>query len=214
MKADYYHNESQKYGMSHTRRDRILSLLTGDGLRVLEVGCASGAFGALVRERGNWVGGIEISNLAAREARNRLNQVWSFDIEDIWPDELGREDMDVVIAGEVLEHIFDPIAVLKHIRKALKPDGSIIITTPNFMTWTNRVRFLFGKFRYQEQGMFDFGHIRWFTYRYLKEVLREAGFRIVVERHIIFPGKLTRVLKFFPSLFAWQFVVRAIRNDK
>ena len=108
-----------------------------------------------------------------------------------------------------MEHVFDPVAVLKSVRGALRSGGHIIVTTPNFMTWTNRIKFLLGKFKYEEQGMFDFGHIRWFTYRYLKELLAETGFRITQERHIIFPGKLTRILKRLPSLFAWQFVVRA-----
>ena len=47
------------------------------------------------------------------------------------------------------------------------------------MVWTNRIRFLFGSFKYQDQGMFDFGHIRWFTYAYLKEVLAERAVELL-----------------------------------
>lgn len=209
-KESYYRDWEFKYGMSHTRRDRILALAQGTGMRVLDVGCAAGALGARIRERGNWVGGIELSVEGARLAGERLDRVWSFDIESPWPGELQASDMDLVIVGEVLEHVFDPVNVLSNIRSALKPGGSVIITTPNFITWTNRFRFLVGDFRYEEEGMFDFGHIRWFTYGYLKEVLKEAKYRIADEQHIIFPGKLTKILKHWPSLFAWQFVVRAV----
>jgi len=195
--------------MSHTRRDRILALASGSGLRILDVGCADGTFGALLKERGNWVGGIELSEEATVRARERLDQVWSFDIERPWPMQLAQEPFDVVILGEVLEHVFDPIQVLKSIGNALKPTGTLVITTPNFMTWTNRLRFLFGRFAYGTEGMFDFGHIRWFTYAYLKEVIGRSGFMLEEERHIIFPGKLTVFLKRWPSLFAWQFVVKA-----
>lgn len=195
--------------MSHTRRDRILALSKGTGMRVLDVGCGRGHLGQLIRGNGNWVGGIEVSHEAAEIARQSLDAVWSFDIQGQWPAELQRGDIDCVVISEVVEHVFDPVQVLGAVCTALRSGGSVILTTPNFMTWTNRLRFLFGNFRYQEQGMFDFGHVRWFTYAYLKEVVAAAGLHIVEERHIVFPGKLTRILQHFPSLFAWQFVIKA-----
>ncbi len=158
---------------------------------------------------GNQVTGVEISELAASEARKILDKVYVFNIEKSWPEEITREKFDLVILSEILEHVFDPIEVLKEVKKVLKSDGRIVITTPNFLTWTNRIRFLFGDLRYTEQGMFDFGHIRWFTYRYLKEVLESAGLRIGRENHIVFPGKLTKILRHYPSLFAWQFILEA-----
>jgi methionine biosynthesis protein MetW len=210
MREDHYRNQSPGYGMGHTRRDRILALVGGSGMRILDVGCGNGALGARLREQGNWVGGIELSQSALVTARERLDAVWSFNIEQPWPQRLTDEPFDRIILAEVLEHVFDPVAVLRQARSVLAPGGSIIITTPNFLTWTNRLRFLVGAFRYQEQGMFDFGHIRWFTYQYLRETLSAAGLRIADEHHIIFPGKLTRVLKRWPSLFAWQFSVRVV----
>lgn len=195
--------------MGHTRRDRILALAQGTGLRILDVGCARGVLGNTLRKRGNWVGGIELSREAAAIAGTQLDAVWSFDIQQEWPAELQRGDIDIVIISEVVEHVFDPVFVLKRVRAALKESGTVVLTTPNFMTWTNRLRFLVGAFQYQEQGMFDFGHIRWFTYRYLHEVLAQAGFRITAERHILFPGKLAWLVRRWPSLFAFQFVVQA-----
>ncbi|MCC6405325.1 MAG: class I SAM-dependent methyltransferase [Candidatus Yanofskybacteria bacterium] len=195
--------------MGHTRRDRILALAQGTGLRILDVGCARGVLGNTLRKRGNWVGGIELSREAAAIAGTQLDAVWSFDIQQEWPAELQRGDIDIVIISEVVEHVFDPVFVLKRVRAALKESGAVVLTTPNFMTWTNRLRFLLGAFQYQEQGMFDFGHIRWFTYRYLREVLAQAGFRIAAERHILFPGKLAWLVRHWPSLFAFQFVVQA-----
>jgi SAM-dependent methyltransferase len=208
-KEEHYRHHSPAYGMGHTRRDRILSLANGTGLRILDVGCGNGALGLLLKQRGNWVGGVELSAQAVSTARERLDAVWSFDIEGPWLHEVVNKAFDIIVLAEVLEHVFDPIRVLQSVHTALKPDGAVIITTPNFLTWTNRSKFLFGNFRYQEQGMFDFGHIRWFTYQYLSEVLTASGFTVTDERHIIFPGKLTRFLKQWPSLFAWQFVLKA-----
>jgi SAM-dependent methyltransferase len=144
--------------MSHTRRDRILSLVQGTGLRVVDLGCANGSLGKRIRDQGNWVGGVELSREARVLARSVLDHVWEFDIQEEWPAELQRQDLDIVIASEVLEHVFDPVAVLRHARSALKQGGHIVITTPNFMTWTNRLKFLVGAFAYQHEGMFDFGN--------------------------------------------------------
>lgn len=209
MRENHYKDRISVYGMGHTRRDRMLSLAGGPGLRILDVACASGSFGALLKARGNWVAGVELSEQGAVQARQRLDQVWSFDIERPWPDEAAREPFDLIIFGEILEHVFDPVQVLRQARDVLKPGGYIIVTTPNFMTWTNRLRFLIGDFRYRIEGMFDFGHIRWFTHAYLKEVLAASGYATTDERHIIFPGRLTGLLKRWPSLFAWQFIVKA-----
>lgn len=209
-KEIHYENRSLGYGVSHTRLKRILSLIGNrPGMRVFEVGCASGRLGREIKNLGHYVAGVEISESAAKEAKKVLDQVYVFDIEGDWPIEILNERFDLIVLPEILEHTFNPVYVLKKSRAILKPDAEIIITTPNFLTWVNRVRFLFGFFRYEKEGMFDFGHIRWFTYSYLKQVLAETGFTITKEKHIIFPGKLTKVLKFWPGLFARQFVIKA-----
>ena len=210
IKTAYYREKSVAYGMSHTRLKRILEFIPGDcALRVLEVGCANGRLGQEIKKLGHFVAGIEISGQAAQNAREVLDEVYVFDIEGEWPKKLEEQKFDLVVLPEILEHIFDPVQVLRDAYRVLQDDGEIIITTPNFMVWTNRMRFLFGRFKYEEQGMFDFGHIRWFTYSYLKEVLKEAGFKLIKENHIIFPGKLTKILKYWPSMFAFQFVIKA-----
>lgn len=209
MREDYYKHKGAQYGMGHTRRKRILSLVPRDAQRILDIACAGGRFGKMLRERGYWVAGMDISEDAIADAQAVLDRALLGDAENAWPQEFQGGDFDVIIAAEILEHVFDPVAVLRSAKRALKPGGSIIITTPNFMAWTNRLTFLMGRFRYEEQGMFDFGHIRWFTLEYLKKVLKEAGFHIVQEKHIIFPGKLTRLLKYWPSLWSRQLIVRA-----
>lgn len=213
MRKLHYENKSLNYGVSHTRLKRVLSLLgSKPGQKILEVGCAAGRLGREFKKLGHYVAGVEISELAAKEAEKTFDKVYVFDIEENWPTEILSEKFDLIVLPEILEHVFDPVYVLKNSSAILKPDGEIIITTPNLLTWTNRFCFLFGFFRYEKEGMFDFGHIRWFTYPYLKEVLAEAGFTIKAEKHIIFPGKLTQILKFWPGLFARQFVVKAQKS--
>lgn len=200
--------------MGHTRLRRILELVDSalagkDYSRVLDVGCAHGRLGKLIKERGNYVTGIEISAMAANEAEKILDEVYSFDLQQNWPLELQENKYDLAILAEVLEHVFDPVQVLRNVHDVLIENGEVIITTPNILAWPNRIKFLRGQFEYTDQGTFDFGHIRFFTYKYLREVLKTSGFELVKENHIIFPGKLTRFLKRWPNIFANQFIVKA-----
>lgn len=203
----HYKDKSLNYGIAHTRLKRVLGLV-GDltGKKVLDVGCATGYLGVRIKNLGNYVVGIEISKPAAEEARKVLDEVFVCDIEKDCPDLVG---FDLAILPEVLEHVFDPAEVLKMVGSMLNENGEIIITTPNILSWTSRIKILFGGFAYTEQGLMDFGHIRFFTYKFLKKVLSESGFKTTRESHIIFPGKLTGILKHWPSLFATQFVVKA-----
>lgn len=210
MRQSHYQSKSIGYGISRTRLRKILELVGSlHGKRVLDVGCATGYLGSRIKDMGNYVVGVEISEPAAREARSILNEVYVFDIENEWPDKLLMQRFDLAILAETLEHVFSPAEVLEKTRNILKDGGEIIITTPNFMTWTNRLKFLFGQFRYKDQGMFDFGHIRFFTYNYLKEVLVKSGFELARENHILFPGKLSKIIKVRPSFFANQFIIKA-----
>lgn len=210
MRESHYLTKGLHYGIAHTRLRKILEL-AGDrhDTRVLDVGCARGYLGRRIREQGNYVAGVEISPLAAQEAQKVLDKVYTFDIEREWPPELRGEKFDLVILAEILEHVFDPVEVLGYVQSVLRPEGEVIITTPNLLLWTNRFRFLFGRFRYTEEGTFDFGHIRFFTYLYLQEVLQKAGLVLKKENHIIFPGKLTALLRHWPSMFASQFIIKA-----
>ena len=68
------------------------------------------------------------------------------------------------IAHSVLEHFFDPLAILKKLQNYLKDDGIIIITLPNIANWEIIYNLLRGHFDYQEDGILDEGHLRFFTY--------------------------------------------------
>ena len=207
----HYQDKSVNYGIAHTRLKRILDLVGGiSGKKVLDIGCARGYVGSRIKAMGNYVVGVDIAESAVKEAEKVLDKTYVFDLEGSWPD-LGNK-FDLAILPEILEHVFDPIEVLKKVFSALDDDGEIIITTPNLLLWTNRIKIMFGKFEYTDQGLMDFGHIRFFTYKYLNKVLKDSGFKIEKENHIIFPGKLTRFLKSWPSLFATQFIVKARKN--
>lgn len=210
MRKDYYQNKSVHYGIGQTRQKRILELV-GD-LRdkmVLDIGCAGGYLGARVRQKGNYVAGIEVSQPAAQKAKEILDMVYTFDLEREWPEEIKDRKFDLVIMAEIIEHVFDPTHLIKNVSDILNSEAEIIVTTPNIVSWPMRLKVIFGLFEYTDQGILDFGHIRFFTYKYLKKILAAGGLRVIKENHIIFPGKLTGLLKYWPSMFATQFIIKA-----
>jgi len=137
-----------------------------------------------------------------------LDDFFCFDIEDLeWPAQLVSKRFDLIIVSEVIEHLFAPESFLKKIKTLLKSEGEIIITTPNFLFWKNRLKMLFGIFRYEEEGILDFGHIRFFTPDSARSLIRESGFEIKKEK-FFFPNLYRRRLNFLgnllPGLFAYQ----------
>lgn len=88
----------------------------------------------------------------------------------------------------------------------------MILTTPNFLVWTNRIKMMFGKFAYTETGFFDRGHVHFYTLQMLVKDLTGAGFVIAETNHIMHPKIPDFIGSMWPSLFAFQFVVKALKK--
>lgn len=204
----YYDRKSATYAVSGGRWRSVLELLPpGTGI-ALDVGCGRGE---LVRElvsRGWRVSGIDVSQEALSGVTEALNERFCFDVEDDrWPEGLSGKRYDLIIASEVIEHLFDPARFMERASGLLAPGGAIIVTTPNVLFWKNRLRALFGTFRYEEKGIMDFGHIRLFTVATARELFRGSGLRIERESHFypnLYRRKLSWLGRLFPGLFAYQ----------
>jgi methionine biosynthesis protein MetW len=148
------------------------------GSRVLEVGCAKGALSRyLTRELGCDVVGLELNPEAAVEAERHCSHVIVGDIEK---DALDRADgvFDVITFGDVLEHLVSPGAVLSRCRHLLSRAGFVLISIPNVAHYTLRLRLLRGHFDYEERGLLDYTHLRFFTLRTARQMLVGSGYRI------------------------------------
>ncbi len=210
---EYYEFKSSNYGIGNSRLKNIIGFIDSpDTLKILDIGCAGGVLGNNLMHLGHSVHGVEISKTAAATAKKYLDKVFVFDVMGNWPEEVCNIKYDIVIISEVIEHLFDPEIVLKKIWSILNENGIMILTTPNFLVWTNRIRFLFSIFNYKSEGMFDYGHIRWFTHSSLKQLLLRTGFIIVKENNIIFPKQLRLILKYFPSIFSLQFIIKTKKS--
>ena len=195
----------------------LLLSLVPDGSRVLDVGCSSGYLARPLTERGCAVVGIELDPAAAAAARDVCEDVLVGDVETM---ELPfrPSSFDVVLCGDLVEHLREPQRFLERARPLLCEGGRLVLTTPNVANWTIRAGLLFGRWRYTERGILDRTHAHLFTRKTLEEALVAAGYRIVafdytVPVPLVGTNTVERIAHAIgrarPSLFAYQFVVAA-----
>jgi 2-polyprenyl-3-methyl-5-hydroxy-6-metoxy-1,4-benzoquinol methylase len=184
---------------------------------VFEGGVSSGYFASVLTRAGLRVDGHELDPVAAERARRVCERVYEGDLEQFDADEL--EGMyDVLLFGDTLEHLADPVTVLQRLSKHLAPTGTLVVSVPNIANWAIRLSLLTGRFRYTDRGILDRTHLRFYTRVTLVEMLETAGFRVqsvvgtipvpLVKSETL--GRLThRIGNLRSSLFAYTFIVTA-----
>lgn len=147
--------------------------------RVLELGCGSGLFGEALKRSGvREVVGIEASPGPARAAARRLDRVIVADVErDVL--DLAAGGFDCLVCNDVLEHLVDPWAVLEKLRLFLRAEAWLLVSIPN-VRHHRVVRHLIwpGQWRYEDDGVLDRTHLRFFTRDSACDLVESAGFRI------------------------------------
>lgn len=190
---------------------------------VLDVGCSDGRFGAIARGYGHRVIGVDV--VKHEGVGERLDGFVEADLNAGLPDEVG-DGFDLVVAADVLEHTVDPGGLLDAMRERLGDGGSILVSVPNFAHWYVRARVVTGRFDYDQRGLLDRGHVRFFTRRTFERLVDDHHLR-VVQRSVVgspievldrggpaIAGRLARAAgavdraatKAWPTLFGYQFV--------
>jgi 2-polyprenyl-3-methyl-5-hydroxy-6-metoxy-1,4-benzoquinol methylase len=199
----------------HRAHAKLLAAVGTDN-RILDVGCSSGYLAQPLAERGNTIVGVELDPVAARAAEAFCERVLVGDVETM---ELPLEpgSFDVVLCGDVVEHLRDPRAALARLRPFLKPGGRIVLSTPNVANWAIRLSLLGGRWRYTDRGILDRTHTHLFTRTTLAEALDAAGYEHVeIDFSAPVPGDsdlldgLGRAVgRLRPQLFAYQWIATA-----
>jgi 2-polyprenyl-3-methyl-5-hydroxy-6-metoxy-1,4-benzoquinol methylase len=180
--AKYHIEVDERRGTGHA-----LSLdFTGRDRKVLELGCASGHVSTALKARGHHVTGVEIDPESAERARAIADRVVTADLDrDALPDLIADRDFDVVLMGDVLEHLRDPLTVLQEAASMLQPDGFAVVSLPNVAFVDVRMALLDGDWTYRGDGLLDDTHLRFFTRRSVFELAEKAGLVITELRRVL-----------------------------
>jgi SAM-dependent methyltransferase len=201
--------------------------LMPSGVRVLDVGAGAGAATvAINRDKGNEVVCIEPDPNRSEAAAALGLSVYRGFFDEAACKTLGK--FDVVVLADVLEHQASPADMLDLTRKCLKDKATVIASVPNIAHWTVRLGLLFGKFDYEETGIMDATHLRWFTQKTFCKLFENQGFAVEtiqfsagtwmraynsgIMRLIPTPLRERAVVAFsrvLPRLFGCQMIVRA-----
>jgi 2-polyprenyl-3-methyl-5-hydroxy-6-metoxy-1,4-benzoquinol methylase len=201
--------------------------LVGGSRTVLDVGCSTGYLARVLRERGCTVSGVEYDAQAAEAARPHLERLVVGDLEQLdLATAFDGEQFEVIVFGDVLEHLRDPLAALRAVLPVLAPDGSVVASIPNIAHASVRLSLLKGRFDYQPLGLLDNTHIRFFTRQSVQDLFWDAGLVVTEVRRTTagpfetelklrtedFDSRLVEDVLADDDALTYQFVVKATRD--
>jgi 2-polyprenyl-3-methyl-5-hydroxy-6-metoxy-1,4-benzoquinol methylase len=201
---------------SHTRIIRWLTQMPPS--RVLDLGCAGGRVADLANRHGHSVTGVDV--IERPGVRARVDDFVQADLNDGIPPSVGG-NYDVVLAADVLEHVREPERLLDQIGRVMVSGGVLLVSIPNFGHWYPRFRTAAGRFDYDERGILDRTHLRFFTRRSFLSMVRRNGYEVLRSEVTGTPiptlignrrlasllGRADRALvAVWPTLFGYQFL--------
>lgn len=177
-------NELSEY---YTRVNQaLLSAIPVNAKRILEIGCGSGALGTFYKSEKNnsceyW--GVEYVEDAAKAASKNLNTVINGSIEDeeVYK-KLPKDHFDVLVFGDVLEHLREPWDVLRRLTENMRPGAICVACIPNILHWTIFKNMLGGNWKYEDSGLMDRTHLRFFSRKSMVELFNGNGWRTVEQQ--------------------------------
>ena len=194
--------------------------------QVLELGCSQGAMSRLMKEQCEArIFGVEKDTQAAWQAQRYCDYVFTEDLDDPHClDALQFEKFDVITIVDVLEHLRYPQQLLERLKPFMMDESVILLSVPNVAHTSVRLELLTGDFRYEEAGILDDTHLKFFTLNSLKALIERSGFVInevdytwhdlpdaVIARYLRQVGvdATPRVLEYFhqPDAVAYQFII-------
>lgn len=202
--------------------------LIPDGKRVLEIGTAAGHVTRALAQKGCPVVGVEMDPKQASLAAPFCRRMVVGNVEQLDLDQEVSDVFDVVLCGDVLEHLQNPGAVLQKLQRYLAPDGYLVVSIPNIAHGSVRLSLMEGRFAYTPCGLLDATHLRFFTLASIIGLFNDNGLEIRDLRRIrkgLFDSEIPLVVsRIQPSLVArllddseatsYQFVFRAIPSGR
>jgi 2-polyprenyl-3-methyl-5-hydroxy-6-metoxy-1,4-benzoquinol methylase len=187
-----YQNKKGKY--YNNQRTEMLEFFPSNSKTVLDVGCGQGSFAKQIKDlyhTETW--GIEYMESHALEAQKVLDKVFIGECEKFIED-LPDNYFDAIYFNDVLEHLFDPYKVLEKMKQKLTAKGMIISSLPNIRYHSALKMLILNKdWKYEDSGVMDHTHVRFFTKKSIERMYNSLGFKILQHKGI----NKTRSLKPF-----------------
>ncbi len=161
--------------------------MVGMKKNVLELGCGPGSITRLLKANQCHVTALEQDLEAIKIATKFCKQIYYCDLNNPeWPTIFNdSEKFEVVVASDVLEHLYDPWTTLTNLNKLLTEDGYIVISLPHIGHNSIIACLLNGDFEYQPWGLLDKTHIRFFGIKDVQRLFNDMGFKIVEADFVI-----------------------------
>jgi 2-polyprenyl-3-methyl-5-hydroxy-6-metoxy-1,4-benzoquinol methylase len=178
-----YKDKAPSY-YNHARRE-LLAYIPDTVKTALDIGCGSGNFGQIVKQRYNCeVWGIEPNATAANEAAQKIDKTINKIFSAGMP-ELNGKRFDVIFFNDVLEHLVNPEEALKNCKELLMPGGCIIASIPNIRWYPVVLSLLrYKDFKYELAGVMDKTHLRFFTLKSMRRMFNDAGYHVLTTQGI------------------------------
>lgn len=157
---------------------------THNQTEILDIGCGSGVFAEEMLEKGFKVKGIDFAKNAVERARQRGIDAVIGDLDEGINEE--NSSYDIIVATDILEHVYDPMFVLQEAERVLRPGGHIIVNVPNLVTPMVRLWTLFG-YSYQEpvyRRRHIYKHHTFFTLSLIRHMLEFAKFNVTTHQRV------------------------------
>lgn len=175
-------------GYYRFRRPEVQRVVSRRARLVLDVGCGAGELASAIRRRqGAHVWGVEPCAQAAGAAAKVLDRVLALPVEKALPELPERHFLSIILA-DVLEHLVDPEEVLKGLKGKLAGGGEVIVTLPNVAHWSVVQGLLQGSWDYQEAGILDRTHLRFFTKKSALALFERAEYAVTCVTPIALAG--------------------------
>jgi 2-polyprenyl-3-methyl-5-hydroxy-6-metoxy-1,4-benzoquinol methylase len=162
--------------------------LVGSSKRVLELGCGPGSTTKLLAEHGHCrVTALELDPDAIEKAKPYCEAILQADLNSAeWPQLLDDpKQFDVVVAADVLEHLYDPWTALKRMVRFVSPSGYLVISLPHVGHAAVAACLINGDFEYRDWGLLDRTHIRFFGLKNIEELFAQANLKIIEARYVV-----------------------------
>jgi len=192
-------NESTAY-YQHSRED-LIPFIPENYSRVLEIGCGEGKFWELLKSDDREIWGVEPNQAAANIARQKAHRVFETSF-DLCLDELPNDYFDLVICNDVIEHMPDHDLFFEQIKTKMSAQGKLMGSMPNVRYYQTLRSLLFKKdWPYENAGVLDRTHLRFFTAKSMQRTFKEHAFEIEKFAGVNSPDRFKLFILFLNILF-------------